>query len=58
MARTRPYAVVLIFILATIITADTRHSPLIAMALPMCCSTRVASGSAGSCSGEFDFTPS
>jgi len=36
MARTRPYAVVLIFILATIITPTPDILTLIAMALPMC----------------------
>src|SRR5207247_8203214 len=36
MARTRPYAVVLIFILATITTPTPYILPLIAMALPMC----------------------
>src|SRR5947209_16881721 len=36
MARTRPYAVVLIFILATIITPTPDILPLIAMAMPMC----------------------
>jgi sec-independent protein translocase protein TatC len=36
MARTRPYAVVLIFILATIITPTPDILTLVAMALPMC----------------------
>src|SRR5436190_19250879 len=36
MARTRPYAVVLIFVLATIITPTPDILTLIAMALPMC----------------------
>jgi sec-independent protein translocase protein TatC len=36
MARTRPYALVLIFILATIITPTPDILTLIAMALPMC----------------------
>jgi sec-independent protein translocase protein TatC len=36
MARTRPYAIVLIFILATIITPTPDILTLIAMALPMC----------------------
>jgi sec-independent protein translocase protein TatC len=36
MARTRPYAVVLIFVLATIITPTPDVLTLIAMALPMC----------------------
>jgi sec-independent protein translocase protein TatC len=36
MARTRPYAVVLIFILATIITPTPDILTLIALALPMC----------------------
>ena len=36
MARTRPYAIVLIFILATIITPTPDVLTLIAMALPMC----------------------
>jgi len=36
MARTRPYAVVLIFILATIITPTPDFLTLIALALPMC----------------------
>src|SRR6201993_4058953 len=36
MARTRPYAVVLIFIMATIITPTPDVLTLIAMALPMC----------------------
>jgi sec-independent protein translocase protein TatC len=36
MARTRPYAVVLIFLLATIITPTPDILTLIAMALPMC----------------------
>lgn len=36
MARTRPYAVVLIFILATIITPTPDILTLIAMSLPMC----------------------
>ncbi len=36
MARTRPYAVVLIFILATIITPTPDVLTLIAMSLPMC----------------------
>src|SRR5436189_191881 len=36
MARTRPYAVVMIFILATIITPTPDILTLIAMALPMC----------------------
>ena len=36
MARTRPYAMVLIFILATIITPTPDILTLIAMALPMC----------------------
>ena len=36
MARTRPYAAVLIFILATIITPTPDILTLIAMALPMC----------------------
>jgi sec-independent protein translocase protein TatC len=36
MARTRPYAIVLIFILATIITPTPDMLTLIAMSLPMC----------------------
>ena len=36
MARTRPYAIVLIFILATIITPTPDILTLIAMSLPMC----------------------
>jgi sec-independent protein translocase protein TatC len=36
MARTRPYAVVLIFVLATIITPTPDILTLVAMALPMC----------------------
>src|SRR5256886_2292364 len=36
MARTRPYAVVLLFILATIITPTPDILTLVAMALPMC----------------------
>ena len=36
MARTRPYAIVLIFILATIITPTPDVLTLIAMGLPMC----------------------
>jgi sec-independent protein translocase protein TatC len=36
MARTRPYAVVLIFILATVITPTPDILTLVAMALPMC----------------------
>jgi sec-independent protein translocase protein TatC len=36
MARTRPYAVVLIFIMATIITPTPDILTLVAMALPMC----------------------
>jgi sec-independent protein translocase protein TatC len=36
MARTRPYAIVLIFIMATIITPTPDILTLIAMALPMC----------------------
>src|SRR5262249_43642821 len=36
MARTRPYAVVLIFILATIITPTPDILTLVALALPMC----------------------
>src|SRR3954469_20815550 len=36
MARTRPYAIVLVFILATIITPTPDILTLIAMALPMC----------------------
>jgi sec-independent protein translocase protein TatC len=36
MARTRPYAVVLIFILATIITPTPDILTLVAMAMPMC----------------------
>src|SRR6266516_1864030 len=36
MARTRPYALVLIFVLATIITPTPDILTLIAMALPMC----------------------
>src|SRR5213595_1238861 len=36
MARTRPYAIVLIFILATIITPTPDILTLVAMALPMC----------------------
>ena len=36
MARTRPYAVVMIFILATIITPTPDILTLVAMALPMC----------------------
>ena len=36
MARTRPYAVVLIFILATIITPTPDILTLVAMGLPMC----------------------
>ena len=36
MARTRPYAIVLIFILATIITPTPDVLTLIAMSLPMC----------------------
>ena len=36
MARTRPYAIVLIFVLATIITPTPDILTLIAMALPMC----------------------
>jgi len=36
MARTRPYAIVLIFILATIITPTPDILTLIAMGLPMC----------------------
>src|SRR5215212_1930543 len=36
MARTRPYAIVLIFILATVITPTPDILTLIAMALPMC----------------------
>jgi sec-independent protein translocase protein TatC len=36
MAATRPYAIVLIFILATIITPTPDVLTLIAMALPMC----------------------
>src|SRR5881227_2244152 len=36
MARTRPYAVVLIFVLATIITPTPDILTLIALALPMC----------------------
>jgi sec-independent protein translocase protein TatC len=36
MARTRPYALVLIFILATIITPTPDILTLVAMALPMC----------------------
>jgi sec-independent protein translocase protein TatC len=36
MARTRPYAIVLIFVLATIITPTPDVLTLIAMALPMC----------------------
>jgi sec-independent protein translocase protein TatC len=36
MARTRPYAIVLIFVLATIITPTPDILTLVAMALPMC----------------------
>jgi sec-independent protein translocase protein TatC len=36
MARTRPYAIVLIFILATIITPTPDILTLVAMGLPMC----------------------
>jgi sec-independent protein translocase protein TatC len=36
MARTRPYAIVLIFVLATIITPTPDILTLIAMGLPMC----------------------
>jgi len=36
MARTRPYAIVLIFIFATIITPTPDILTLIAMGLPMC----------------------
>ena len=36
MARTRPYAVVLIFVLATIITPTPDILTLVALALPMC----------------------
>jgi len=36
MARTRPYAIVLIFLLATIIAPTPDLLTLIAMALPMC----------------------
>jgi sec-independent protein translocase protein TatC len=36
MARTRPYAMVLMFVLATIITPTPDILPLVAMALPMC----------------------
>ncbi len=36
MARTRPYAIVLVFILATIITPTPDVLTLVAMALPMC----------------------
>jgi sec-independent protein translocase protein TatC len=36
MARTRPYAIVLIFVMATIITPTPDILTLIAMALPMC----------------------
>ncbi len=36
MARTRPYAIVLVFILATIITPTPDILTLVAMALPMC----------------------
>jgi sec-independent protein translocase protein TatC len=36
MTRTRPYAIVLIFILATIITPTPDILTLIAMGLPMC----------------------
>jgi sec-independent protein translocase protein TatC len=36
MARTRPYAIVLIFVLATIITPTPDILTLIAMAMPMC----------------------
>ena len=36
MARTRPYAIVLIFILATIITPTPDILTLVAMSLPMC----------------------
>ena len=40
MARTRPYAIVLIFILATIITPTPDVLTLIAMSLPMVCALR------------------
>ena len=36
MARTRPYAIVLIFVLATIITPTPDVLTLVAMSLPMC----------------------
>ena len=36
MARTRPYAIVLIFILATIITPTPDILTLLALGLPMC----------------------
>jgi Sec-independent protein secretion pathway component TatC len=36
MARTRPYAIVLIFILATIITPTPDVLTLVALSLPMC----------------------
>jgi sec-independent protein translocase protein TatC len=36
MARTRPYAIVLIFLLATIITPTPDVLTLVAMSLPMC----------------------
>lgn len=36
MARTRPYAVVLIFLMATIITPTPDALTMIAMAMPMC----------------------